>query len=221
MFTKISLLALLAPLVAALTVEVPQNPKSSSPITIRWESQAGDPATFSIFLINEVFHDSFGIANNVVPELGEITLTLPVVPARLIWGISDGYTINLVDVGNVNNVFASSSTFSVAENTATDTTSGSSTGTGTGTATTGRSTSTTPSVPSTRPSNTSTSFGVTVTPPASSPTNSASNSTSSASSSDPATSSSAASVPIKINTNVGALAAVVISAIAGAVVVAL
>lgn len=37
-------------------------------------------ATFSIELTNDIFHNAFAIANNVVPELGQQTLTLPIVP---------------------------------------------------------------------------------------------------------------------------------------------
>ena len=49
-------------------------------------SQLAHPAnafhspTFSLELKNQAFNSHFAIANNVIPELGELTLTLPVIP---------------------------------------------------------------------------------------------------------------------------------------------
>jgi len=39
-----------------------------------------DRSTFSIELVNTVFHNSFAIANNVVPTSGTMTIELPIVP---------------------------------------------------------------------------------------------------------------------------------------------
>jgi hypothetical protein len=80
MFSKLSLFALVAPLVSALTIEAPTNPTSGGTVTINWTNAAGDPSTFSIELVNTVFHNSFAIANNVVPTSGTMTIELPIVP---------------------------------------------------------------------------------------------------------------------------------------------
>jgi hypothetical protein len=40
-----------------------------------------DSPTFSFELVNEVFHNSFAIANNVEPTPGSLEVTLPIVPA--------------------------------------------------------------------------------------------------------------------------------------------
>jgi hypothetical protein len=110
-------LALLAPLVLAeITIDAPKNPVSSGSITVNWHSDpAVDPPVFQLYLFNEVFHDNFGIANNVDRSLNSITLVLPVVPA------GDGYTIKAVALDNVGNVFGSSPNFYIGETTASST----------------------------------------------------------------------------------------------------
>ncbi|KAF9562287.1 hypothetical protein CPC08DRAFT_817229 [Agrocybe pediades] len=120
MFNKLSLLAFAAPLVSALTLQVPENPTSAGQITIKWTSAPGDPETFSFELINTAFNNAFAIANNVNPTAGQLTLTLPPVP------VGDGYTLEAVNIGNINDVFASSPSFSIGAATTTSS-SGSST----------------------------------------------------------------------------------------------
>ncbi|KAF9011431.1 hypothetical protein BDQ17DRAFT_882158 [Cyathus striatus] len=128
--------------------------------------------SFSLFLINEDFNDSFAIANNVDPSLQTITLTIPSVPVR------DGYTLRATNPGNITDVFAETGSFSVGATTSTSSIasstaasqSGSSTVSGSGSGTVSA------SATSTRPVGSSSSFGVTV-------SNSASTSGGSASSS--------------------------------------
>ncbi|KAF4611563.1 hypothetical protein D9613_004392 [Agrocybe pediades] len=120
MFNKLSLLAFAAPLVSALTLQVPENPTSAGQITIKWTSAPNDPETFSFELINTAFNNAFAIANNVNPTAGQLTLTLPPVP------VGDGYTLEAVNIGNINDVFASSPSFSIGAATTTSS-SGSST----------------------------------------------------------------------------------------------
>lgn len=77
-----SFLALVLPLVHALQLSTPTNVASGGSVTITWTPAAGDPAVFSVYLVNTVFHDNFGVANNVQSSAGTLTLQLPIVPAR-------------------------------------------------------------------------------------------------------------------------------------------
>ncbi|KAF8079329.1 hypothetical protein FPV67DRAFT_1776340 [Lyophyllum atratum] len=231
MFSKLSLLALVTPLVAGLTLTISDKVTSGGQVTVSWTTGPGDPcvhtsfvltvrrltqhfslerrATFSLELKNEVFHNAFAIANNVIPESGSIDITLPIVPA------GDGYTLEAVDIGNINNVYASTGGFAVQDiSSSTVSTSGATTGTGS--ATSGGSTVSVP--PNTAPTTTAT-FGTTRTnPPSSAPTGSA-HTSGSASGGFPAATSNAAVSALKMNTNVGAIAAVLLSAVAGAAIV--
>ncbi|KAF8588375.1 hypothetical protein K439DRAFT_1335374, partial [Ramaria rubella] len=65
---------------------------------------------FSIELINQIFNSQFALANNVATTQGSISFSLPVVPP------GSGYTIEFVNIGNINQIFATSASFSVAEN---------------------------------------------------------------------------------------------------------
>jgi len=212
MFSKVALLALVTPLVAGLTLQIPQNPTSGGTVTIVWTSAAGDPSTFTLELVNDVFHNSFAIANNVQPTTGQITIELPSVP------VGAGYTLEAVDIGNIGNVYSTTGTFSIGPNAASTgvTTSTTGTGTGTGTSTVkGTSSVTSPVVATTA---TTTGFGSTVPNSLSSLATTSGTSTSAASA---ATTSNAAMAPLKINSNIGAFSAVLFSAIAGAAIVAL
>ncbi|KAL1742345.1 hypothetical protein HDZ31DRAFT_84213 [Schizophyllum fasciatum] len=104
----VSLFAFVAA-VTALTINVPEDPKSSGEVTITWDADGNDPDTFSMYLTNEAFHNTFAIRNNVDPSWGEVTLQLPVVP------VGDGYTIIATNIGNINDVYATSAGFSVGE----------------------------------------------------------------------------------------------------------
>jgi len=207
MFNKVALLAFVAPLVAGLTLQIPENPTSGGSVTIKWTSASGDPATFTLELTNESFHNSFAIANNVQPESGQITLNLPVVP------VGDGYTLEAVDIGNISNVYSTTGSFSVGANAA----SSSSTSSGTSTTSTGTSASTL-----TSPLSSVTPTSATVTGTHTTGTASITGtSTGTASSTSAATTSNAAMAPLKINSNIGAVGAALFSVIAGAAIVAL
>ncbi|KAK0219449.1 hypothetical protein EDD85DRAFT_347684 [Armillaria nabsnona] len=107
MLAFVSLLVL--PFVHALTVNSPNTTVSSAgEITVSWTTSAGDPDTFSIELINQGFNRQFAIANNVDASLQSITLALPQLPT------GDGFTIQLVNISNINDVFAESGDFAVA-----------------------------------------------------------------------------------------------------------
>ncbi|KAF8730544.1 hypothetical protein AX14_005479 [Amanita brunnescens Koide BX004] len=111
MYSKLAILALVAPLACAtISIQPPVNAASNSPITITWTSNAPgtDPPVFSIELVNLVFHNSFAIANNVQTTQGSLTLTIPTVP------VGDGYSIEFVNISNINDIFAQTGQFSVA-----------------------------------------------------------------------------------------------------------
>jgi len=115
MFSKLSLLALCAaaPLISALTLHIPDAPTSQGEITIYWDSAPGDPATFTLELIHPDFRDKFAIANNLDPSQGSITLTLPVLTAQ------GGYTLEAVNIGDLNDVYATTGSFSIGQSTGT------------------------------------------------------------------------------------------------------
>ncbi|KAG7443742.1 uncharacterized protein BT62DRAFT_1033271 [Guyanagaster necrorhizus] len=107
MLAFISLFVL--PFVHALTVNnLNTTVSSAGPITVTWTVSAGDPDTFSIELINQGFNRQFAVANNVDADLQSITLSLPELPT------GSGFTTQLVNVSNINDVFAQTGDFSVA-----------------------------------------------------------------------------------------------------------
>ncbi|KAI0050591.1 hypothetical protein FA95DRAFT_1581118 [Auriscalpium vulgare] len=105
MLSKTSILVALLPLVSALQFNTPTNLTSAAEATISWTQQANDPQVITIELVNTIFHNTFAIANNIQSTAGTITLLLPVIPA------GDGYTLEAIDIGNQNNVFATSGDF--------------------------------------------------------------------------------------------------------------
>jgi len=217
MLAKLSALALAIPLVAGtVQLNIPKGPiYSQQQITITWTSQPSDPL-FSIELINPSFHNAFAIANNVRPTDGQVTLTLPVVPE------GGDYQLNAVDVGNINNVYSSTSSFNIQANPATASSS-SATGSGTSTGTASSGTSTGVSVTSHSVGTTS-GFGTTLTGPAT--TSTAATGTSAGAGSSTTKSASTGTTfngagSFKMNGHVGAFAAVFFSAMAGAAVFAL
>jgi len=121
MFSKLcAVLAVAVPFASALTVDPITGANSGGQITITWSSAAGDPNTWSFFLVNPVFHDTFAIANTVNPQPGALNVTLPIVPA------DSNYQLEATNVGNQSDVFAISSTFAIGA-LVTTSTSGSST----------------------------------------------------------------------------------------------
>jgi hypothetical protein len=222
MFTKLSLLALAAPLmVSALKLAIPENPTNSGQITIKWTNEPNDPDTWTFELTNESFNKQFAIANNVNPSASQLTLTLPVVP------VGSGYTLQAVNIGNITDVFAETPEFAIGA--ATTASSSASTAASSGsvtrsasasdTKTTG-SASATPSVPVSNTGFSSNIISATPTAPASS----GASSTPSGS----ATGGNAAVTPFSAASRIGSLggsaggfAAVLLSAIVGAAMIAL
>ena len=122
---------LVAPLASALTISSITGATSGGPLTINWtlDGNGNDPyvnrtltpfsflqcfssTTFSFELIHTTFNNAFAIANNVDPASLSLTVVLPVIPASASPN-SDDYTIQAVEIGNVNNVFSTSPPFSV------------------------------------------------------------------------------------------------------------
>jgi len=121
MFNKVALLAVLAPLASALSISAPSGATSAGSVTINWSHDAPtDPAIWSLELINTIFRNNFAIANNVDDSVGSVTLTLPAVP------VGDGYTLQAVNVGNLSDVYATSAPFSIGATISSSTSSGSS-----------------------------------------------------------------------------------------------
>ncbi|KJA28332.1 hypothetical protein HYPSUDRAFT_33684 [Hypholoma sublateritium FD-334 SS-4] len=215
MFFKLSLVALVAPLVSGLVLQVPQNPTSGGTVTISWTNQQGDPSTWSFELTNESFNNAFAVANNVDPSLNSITITLPVVP------IGDGYTLEAVNIGNISDVFASTGDFSIANGTSTSTSSA----TSSTASTTSKVSTSTPTVSGTTSSVTSTSTSapftsviVSSTAPASSATAAT---TTSASSAAITPTSAAVSSRMSLGGSIGGFAVAILSAAAGVALITL
>jgi len=211
MFYKFSALALLAPLVAGeIVLSVPKAPTSQGTVTITWTSLATDPQTFSLELLNPSFNDAFAIANNIITTSGSITLTLPVVP------VGDNYQLNAVNIGNINDVYASTSSFSIGASPSSASSAASSTTTGhTGTSTAGSSTG----VSVTSNNLTTSAFGSTISGSAATST-SGLRSTTATSGTQPAVTGGAfnGAASFKMNSQVGTFAAAVLSAVAGAAI---
>ncbi|PCH34083.1 hypothetical protein WOLCODRAFT_22446 [Wolfiporia cocos MD-104 SS10] len=201
MFSKISALAVLLPFAAAtIVLETPTNWQSGTPANISWSSSGGDPR-FSLELVNDIeFHNSFAIANNLNPSDGFATFTLPIVPA------GSGYTLEAVNVTDINQVYASSGDFAVAQTPSS--TSSSTTSSGSSTASSGSLTSSGSSSAS------STSSGAS----ASSTSPSGTGTSTSASSTVSTFNGNSSGALGRFDFNFGSLAVVVIGAVAGAVV---
>jgi hypothetical protein len=109
MFKLCAILALAAPFASALTITtISGNTVSEGTITINWVTAADDAAgVFSIELNHPSFNNALAIGSNVDASFGTTTINLPNVP------VADGYTIEFVDISNINSVFASSSPFSI------------------------------------------------------------------------------------------------------------
>ncbi|EJC98637.1 uncharacterized protein FOMMEDRAFT_149034 [Fomitiporia mediterranea MF3/22] len=127
-FSKIAAsIALAAPLVSALTITTPTNWTSTGPAVITWSAVNGDPQTFSIELINNVFNRQFALANNVATGAMTLSLTLPSVPE------GDGYNLQFVNIGNLTDVFAQTGDFAIGAAVSSSTTSTSASASGSGT----------------------------------------------------------------------------------------
>ncbi|KAH9049518.1 hypothetical protein EDB84DRAFT_1453161 [Lactarius hengduanensis] len=200
-----SVILFFLPLVSAITFQVPNNLTSGGPATISWSSGDTDPVVFTIELVNiNLFHNAIAIANNVQKTAGSISVTLPIVQA------GDGYTIEAVDIGNINNVFGTSGDFAIG---ATVTTTSS-----TSTSTSVLTSSSTGSVTSPRASTSTSGFGITVTSTKSSVSSGSSSGTSSSASPSSFNGNGNGALGSNIGGGIGgSIAAAVVGVIAGAV----
>jgi len=205
MFHKLCILALVAPLASALVIQIPENPTSGGQITIKWTNEPNDPETWTFELINTVFNNAFAIANNVNPSASELTLTLPVVP------VGAGYTLAAVDIGDINKVYASTGSFSIGPATS-STDSGSSTVSPAASSVSRSSTVVVTSGTSNKPLSTA------VTPTSTSP--STTTGTGTAATIIPSNA-GALSSRLSLNTPASGIAAIFLSAVAGAAMIAL
>jgi len=83
-------------------------------LTLTWSTSTSDAAgSFSVELHHVSFHDIYAIATNVDSSSLSKTVVIPEVPA------TDGYYIEFIDISNVNSVFATSDTFSIGAESAT------------------------------------------------------------------------------------------------------
>jgi len=205
MFAKvISVLALVAPLVSALTVSVASGTTSGGNITINWTTTTGDPSTWTWELVNPAFNNAFALVNNVDPSLNTMTIQCPIVPA------GSDYTVEAVNIGNINQVYATSPSFLIGA-TVSSSSSSSSTVSATGTSTDTTLTTATNSLLPVTSSTLSTGTGASATSTGTGTGTSAS-----------ATPSTAAAASSRLaSTNAGSYAVLLLSAVAGAAVVAL
>ncbi|XP_006453871.1 hypothetical protein AGABI2DRAFT_189218 [Agaricus bisporus var. bisporus H97] len=214
MFSKLCLLAIVTPLIAALTLEGPTGPvTTSSPITLNWTSDATDPGTFSLSMVNENFHDTFAIANNVQTNAGTITLTLPSIPPNR------EYTIIAINISNVTDIYATTPPFNVGPAVSTSQSSTSATGSSANPSGTGSTMSSRPPV-----GGTTTGFGVTVSNTPSGTTTPTDDATSSGANAPSGTNfgnSGNSGMSVRLNSNKGIVASAMLSLIAGAAIVAL
>lgn len=177
MFAKLSVVATLAlaPWAQALLLQIPVDWHSSSNVNVSW-SHTDTDAIFALQLARDVFHDTFSIANNLLPSADFTAFQLGVVP-------EGAYTLRAINVTNANQIYDETPIFTIeaplpessTSSSAAASTSGSSRSSGSsGTSSAGSATVTVP------PKSTSGGFGVTVsgsnTSPPASGTNAASGS---------------------------------------------
>ncbi|KAG5340520.1 hypothetical protein C0989_001330 [Termitomyces sp. Mn162] len=217
MFNKLSFLALATPLVNALTLNIPSNPTSGGSVTITWTSTATDPP-FSLELNHPSFNSAIAIANNVQPGQGMITLTLPIVPSEA------GYTLEAVNIGNINDVFSTTGSFAIAPNPDSSApASSASTSAATGTSVLATASTTGSVIPKTSATSpvSSPAFGSTVSHSGSVTASGSASPSAQSNTASATTITNGASFNYKFGGNKGAMAAVLISALAGAAVVVL
>ncbi|KAI6138461.1 hypothetical protein BKA82DRAFT_3137601 [Pisolithus tinctorius] len=120
MFAQILAVAVALPFVSALSLDALTNAVTGGVVTLNWQTESSDPSYFSVLLANPIFHDTFAIANNVGSALTTLTLELPQVP------VGTSYQLQGINVSDVNDVYATSPSFSIgpapSSNTTTTTT---------------------------------------------------------------------------------------------------
>ncbi|KAJ3773249.1 hypothetical protein FB446DRAFT_12015 [Lentinula raphanica] len=109
MFAKAFVLLAALPAALSLTLDTPTNVTSGLVSDVTWTSEDGDP-TFTLELNHPSFRNSLALANNVNPTSGSpLSIEWPIVPA------DSGYTLSAVNVTNINAVFSTSGSFSIAQ----------------------------------------------------------------------------------------------------------
>ncbi|KAF8551098.1 hypothetical protein OG21DRAFT_328578 [Imleria badia] len=204
LFAKLCTLALALPLVSAFTFGSTSGWTAGATVTITWTASTTDPTTFSIELANPSYHNSYAIASDVPTANGQITITLPqVLPG-------DGYSLQAVSISNVNDIiYQSPGTFVIGATSSSSASDASTTSTP----------ATTVSTPVSTSSATFSTPSVTPTIPVSTPPAVTTPGTSSVASATPSTfNSSGAAASFKLAGVVPAVA-LVLSAVAGAVMV--
>jgi len=142
MFTKAFAFAclLLAPFAAALTVDPLTNAMSQSEVTVTWKLQGNNEPTYiTIELHHESFRADLAIATTIDTTYESLVVKLGSVPAQF------GYTIRLVNIGNISDIYAESAPFAIGALNESATSSSSGTGSsssGTAGSTSARSTTT-------------------------------------------------------------------------------
>ncbi|KAF7362606.1 hypothetical protein MVEN_00609400 [Mycena venus] len=120
-----------AALVAAIDMDIqaPEKVTSAGTAVIKWSTDPTQPQpVFSVELVNgDLFHNALALANNVKPEAGMVEVTMPAVPP------SGGYTLQFVNIADINQIYGTSPEFSIAPTVST-TESSTASGTTTGTA---------------------------------------------------------------------------------------
>ncbi|KAH7914560.1 hypothetical protein BJ138DRAFT_1143707 [Hygrophoropsis aurantiaca] len=120
MFAKLSALALVLPLVSAITLNAPTGLTTGGEATVTWTTASGDSPYFTLELVNTIFNNEFAISNNVQTSLGTLTFEMPQVPP------GDGYTLEAINTANVNDVYSTSGDFAIGAASTASTTSASS-----------------------------------------------------------------------------------------------
>ncbi|KAJ7915802.1 hypothetical protein B0H13DRAFT_389199 [Mycena leptocephala] len=104
---KLSAILLLVASLAAAVIQVPETTSSGGPVTITWTQDPTLPV-FSMELFHKDFNNAIAIANNVNPATGSLVVNLPVVPS------DSGYTLQFVNITDINQVYDTSPEFSIA-----------------------------------------------------------------------------------------------------------
>ncbi|KAJ3999712.1 hypothetical protein F5050DRAFT_1564479, partial [Lentinula boryana] len=109
LLTSCSVLLAALPAVFSLTLDTPTNVTSGLVSDVTWSATDGDP-TFSLELNHPSFGNSLALANNVNPTSGSpLSIEWPIVPA------DSGYTLSAVNITDINTVFSTSGSFSIAQ----------------------------------------------------------------------------------------------------------
>ncbi|EIW87410.1 hypothetical protein CONPUDRAFT_96820 [Coniophora puteana RWD-64-598 SS2] len=113
MFNKLAALALIAPLASALTLNTPTTSVTNgAQVTITWTATTEDPSTFSLELVNTVFHNAYALVSTVQTASGSATFELPTVP------VGSGYSFEAIKIGDINTVYSNTPQFDIGQATA-------------------------------------------------------------------------------------------------------